>query len=934
MSSWLTSWIAALRISRREALRNKSRNILIIAMLMLPVLAVTALETVWNSASDLSTQEKLTRVVGTAEAWITRDSTQAIQQSTGLPTMSLPANWGQQVATGNYSSAQTSNAQGSDAGGIRAVLPSATVLPETSVWGVFMRGPAGYASPQFTNVDLTKPQLAGAFDLLSGRVPETATEVDLTPRTMKEFGAQIGSTITMPASVSLSGKAATFTVVGEMYQPGSTNADQLFALPTAADPTGENPQGWFVLNPGGVSWSQVQAMNKSGYLVTSREVALDPPPASQVPYDALQTIMSPGSATVDAAEAAVLAIAVGIALLEVVLLAGPAFAVSARSREREYAIIGAAGASGSHLRRIVLADGLLLGAIAGVAGAGLGFGAGAAVLPWLGHLGSLPGHVHVDVLRVVGVAVLAMLLGLCAAWMPARAVARRDIFATLSGRRVATSRRVQTGRVVKGVVLIALGACAVFLDRKLSPGAGAVYIVAGIALIEVGGILCTPAVISGMAKLGRILPLGPRLALRDSARHTGRTTPAVAAMFAAVAGAVAAGAWLDSSLTQGRDTYEPSLMSNQVGLPNVASQKQATQMVAKLSTIMPITGSTVVTEINAFNTSDTNQYSLSALPTSDPGQCTPGTVTQAGTLSALAQFQGCGMQMFGTEMALDPIGGPATLKNLTGIDDADADADAALNNGGAVVFTPGIVQNGKVTLVFQHAFADKKTKPGTAAETTETTTYFTAPAVYENPQGIPNPGIVISPALAQRMGAATGGTESLVINLSSHITAKQQYAATQALNGFGLQGGLTVEGGYISQLGLANLAVLAVALLLAIGAAAIATGLALADGRADQETLTAVGGSPWTRRWLAGSTALVITGLGIVIGVPLGFVISEGLVRVSNLGLVGPGPGAQKVFVVPWLNLGVLVIAVPVLTALGAMALARSKAPRIRRIEF
>jgi putative ABC transport system permease protein len=250
------------------------------------------------------------------------------------------------------------------------------------------------------------------------------------------------------------------------------------------------------------------------------------------------------------------------------------------------------------------------------------------------------------------------------------------------------------------------------------------------------------------------------------------------------------------------------------------------------------------------------------------------------------------------------------------------------------------VQNGKVTLVFQHAFADKKTKPGTgtgtgtAAETTVTTTYFTAPAVYENPQGIPNPGIVISPALAQRMGAATGGTESLVINLSSHITANQLYAATQALNGFGLQGGLTVESGYNSHLGLANLAVLAVALLLAIGAAAIATGLALADGRADQETLTAVGGSPWTRRWLAGSTALVITGLGIVIGVPLGFVISEGLVRVSNLGLASPGPGAQKVFVVPWLNLGVLVIAVPVLTALGAMALARSKAPRVRRIEF
>ena len=928
MSSWLTSWIAALRIARREALRNKSRNILIIAMLMLPVFGVTVLETVLNSANDLSTQEQLTRTLGTADAWITRESVQAMQQSTGVPTSALPANWAQDATNGNYDGVPTSNAQLSDPGGIRAVLPNATLLPETSVWGVFMHGPSGYATPQYTKVDLTKPELAGAFDLLSGHVPETATEVDLTPRTMQEFGARIGSTITLPASSAATRKPATFTVVGEMYQPGATTADELFALPTAVDPAAAaTPLGWFVLNPGGVSWSQARTMNESGYVVTSREVALDPPPASRVPWNTLQNL-TPTSPSDSAANAAVVGIVVGIALLEVVLLAGPAFAVSARRREREFAIIGAAGASGSHLRRIVLADGLVLGTVAGLAGVGLGFGAGAAVLPWFGRFGSLPGHVHVDLLRVVGVAVLATVLGLCSAWMPARSVARRDILATLNGRRAATSRRVRIGRLVKGLAFIALGTCGVFLDRRMSPVLGGVYLVAGIALIEIGGIMCTPAVITGLAKLGRILPLGPRLALRDSARHTGRTTPAVAAMFAAVAGAVAAGAWFDSSLTQGREAYQPTMMSNQVGLPNVASQKQASQIVSKLSAVLPITSSMVIEQTNAYSTTDTSQWQLSALSPVDPSQCTAGTLTIPAAVSTLAQYQGCGMALDGTDMALDPIGDPAVLKGLTGIDDPNA--NAALDQGGAVVFTYGVVQNGKVTLVLQHAYTDKA-EPG---KTIETTKYFTVPAVYENPQGIPNPGAVISPALAQKMGAATGGTLSLVMNLSSTITASQQYAVGQALDGFGLQSGLMVETGYVSQLGLANLAILAVALLLAMGAAAIATGLALADGRADHETLTAVGGSPWTRRWLAGSTALVITGLGIVIGVPLGFVISEGLVRVSNLGLNGPETGVQKPFVVPWLNLGVLVIVVPLLTALGAMALARSKTLRIRRMEF
>ncbi len=450
MNSWLTSWRTALRIARREALRDKSRNLLIVAMLMLPVFGVCAFETVLNSTRDLSTQEQLTRTAGSADAWITRNGTYPVQQNTGVPTLSLPA-------SGNVDTPQISGKQQVDGSGIRAALPNATLLPETSAWGVFMHGPAGYASPEYTQVDLTKTQLSGAFDLLSGRAPASANELDLTPRTMKEFGAVIGSTITLPASASANGEPATFTVVGEMDQPDSTNADEVFALPSAAEPTGAAPQGWFVLDPGGVSWSQVQAMNKTGYMVTSREVALDPPPVSQAPYNALRALPGFGQSGTDAAGAAVLAIAVGIALLEVVLLAGPAFAVSARRREREYAIIGAAGADAGHLRRLVLADGLVLGAVAGVSGAVLGFGAAAAALPWIGRFGTLPGHVHVNLLHVVGIALLSMVLGLCAAWTPARSVARRDILASLNGRRTAPTARVRAQRVATGLVLLALG---------------------------------------------------------------------------------------------------------------------------------------------------------------------------------------------------------------------------------------------------------------------------------------------------------------------------------------------------------------------------------------------------------------------------------------------------------------------------------------------
>ena len=53
----------------------------------------------------------------------------------------------------------------------------------------------------------------------------------------------------------------------------------------------------------------------------------------------------------------------GLGLLEVVLLAGAAFAVGARRQTRELGLVGASGGSARHVRRIVLAQGLVLGGL-------------------------------------------------------------------------------------------------------------------------------------------------------------------------------------------------------------------------------------------------------------------------------------------------------------------------------------------------------------------------------------------------------------------------------------------------------------------------------------------------------------------------------------------------------------------------------------------
>ena len=935
-AAWATSWLVALRISRREVLRHRARNLLIVAMLALPVFGVSAIDTILSSADQLSTQEQLTRAVGGTDARIDNDGNLAIYQTTDAnPTMMEVDPSQATIATGAAATAMPPPQEFTPGKAVVAALPGATFLSESIASGTFAHGPSGYATGEYVQIDLRDKTLSGAFDVQSGRVPQTSTEIDVSPAEAAALGVGIGGRVNVPGTSTQSGKAVAFTVVGVMQQPGDTRIQAIFALPSAPTMTNESTDSWYVRDSGGVDWNQVKQLNKSGYLVISRAVVLNPPPASQVPYNQLYASSCAGcSPPVSVDTAAVVGIAVGIALLEVILLAGPAFAVSARRREREYAMLGASGADRSHLRRIVLADGLVLGALAGVLGAGLGIGAGAVALalPYVtDYTHSVPGAVHVNALHIVGVALLAMILGLCSAYVPARAASRRDISATLSGRRESATRRVRRGRLALGVVFVAAGLGGVYFCKDVGQGSAALVAVAGIALVEVGGILCTPAIVRFASSLGRFLPLGPRLALRDSSRHMSRTTPAVAAMFAAVAGAVAAGGWLVSSLDRQQAAYEPMLRPNQVAVAGLADSKQAAQILADLRAAMPVTGSILTHPLSAAaGTKADDNWEVSIVPpgvTESWEQCGAAGITMSFLGDAGTQM--CGSALESTSaVSQELVGDAQTFREITGLNDAAA--QAALNEGGLVMFSPGVVQGGKAQVNIDHQSSSGHT----------TTTTRTLPAAYVQPDGFPNPGFIISPAAATALGFGANGTESLLVDLSSHVTATQQYSATQILGGLGIQTPLQVETGLQTKLGLANWIILAVAMLLAVGAAAIATGLALADGRADQETLSAVGGSPWTRRALAGSTALVITGLGVLIGVPVGLAVSEGLVRVSGLELLQEtlhsfDPSRQPLqFAVPWLDLGLLGLAVPLLTVAGAVAFSRSRPPSgVRAVE-
>jgi putative ABC transport system permease protein len=113
-----------------------------------------------------------------------------------------------------------------------------------------------------------------------------------------------------------------------------------------------------------------------------------------------------------------------------------------------------------------------------------------------------------------------------------------------------------------------------------------------------------------------------------------------------------------------------------------------------------------------------------------------------------------------------------------------------------------------------------------------------------------------------------------------------------------------------------------------LAAAALATGLAAADGRADLATLAALGASPRMRRALSLNQAGVIAGLGSLLGTLVGLGTAVAVLVALNQATAGAWPVRPSLpIIVPWLNVGAALVVVPLVAMLGAGLLTRSRLP-------
>ncbi|MET0740865.1 MAG: ABC transporter permease, partial [Candidatus Nanopelagicales bacterium] len=548
-----------------------------------------------------------------------------------------------------------------------------------------------------------------------------------------------------------------------------------------------------------------------------------------------------------------------------------------------------------------------------------------------------------DVLVVLGVGVVT---GLIAAWLPARQASRQDVVAALAGRR-------PVPRVPRRIP--ALGAVAVFVGALIAfYGAGPgdpLAIVFGSVVAELGLVAMSPTLVAWVARIGPRLPAVPRLALRDAARSRTRSGPAVAAVMAAVAGAVAVSIFATSQEAADKRGYIPMLPQGMVGVSTLftgADANDLEQIVATVERELPVEQTSLIQGyVPDEGACQADGCDLMTVVTPPQNECPlerPRPIDTADAAAAANDWRCQGREPYSSIFGDWLVGDADTLEALTGVDDPGA--RQALESGGVVMFDRASVLNGTATLqMVRYSDEGRAVKGGTstpdAAQSGESGRpevlhSVDVPAVWLSEGVRPGAGLLSAEAAAA-IGLPV--EESGALFETSRMPTQAEEDTTQRQLDLAVTSGsspyLVVERGYQNDTALALLVLLAVTGVVALGATAIAVGLAAADGRPDLATLAAIGAAPRTRRLLASSQALVIAGLGTLLGIVAGFVPGIAAVRSQtdwSVPFTGVGSPPVLPVVIPWGNLALLLIVVPLLAVVCAALFSRSRLPMVRRL--
>ncbi|MGW1293358.1 FtsX-like permease family protein [Streptomyces sp. NPDC002533] len=946
----LPGWRAAFRIARRDAVRAKGRSALVVAMIALPVLGVTAADLTYRSALPTKAEE-LTAELGSADARFTATTIGPVK----LQQMPDGINW----STPEGAPDPTPEEQATPVD-VPATFPKGSrYLTERSA-PASVTTRHGIADAEISELRVSDPMLRGRIELTDGAYPREKSEIAATSDFVKAAGLSIGDRITVR------GPEQTYTLTGTVELPADLRADALYALPGSViapwqktadrDKTILPPQPsdlkWLVKGPAGagVTWQDILAANERGVVVKSRQVALNPPPDSEVPMAG----MSSGYSTEKETTAAVLTVA-AMAVLEIVLLAGPAFAVGARRSRRQLGLVGSCGGSRGQVRAVVLAGGAVLGGVGAVAGVGAGFGLTALFRPMIeDYTGNRFGELTVRPWEILAIAALGLVTGVLAALAPAIVAGRQSVLESLTGRR--GTRRSSRVLPVIGVITLAAGV-GIAVWGGVAGDTG--FVAGGSVLAELGVLGCIPVIVGFLGRLGRRLPLTPRIALRDAARNRGRTAPAVAAVMAAVAGSVAIATYTSSYAAEQEYRFVPNMTPGTVALTasDTGANAELPRSRAAVEQDYPVSGKPADfgrvwagSDCSVYYEEENGCGTLELVKPTGKGHNCPlkgkGAKELALRLSAdehkrMVNSPACmdenyTMVAFGTGDHKIVIGGPDVLDTYVKLDDPAA--AKALADGVPVLLNPAYAKNGEVTLKATHLYNDRDKKnraqhPGKARTTTDRLKVYVAPDRFAATPGI---RMIMPEKAAERLGLHVEDHGSFYA-LQRDATDAEVQAVYAALDRAGNRTHLMHSNEIYRTQDDTILLILALfAGVVTLGAAAITTGLSKADAEADLTTLSAVGAPPGVRRSLSGFQCLVVALTGVLLGTAAGLVPAVAL-RLTDLRTAladmraDPMESAYTPIVMPWETVGLLALVVPVLAGLLAAGLTSSRLTLARR---
>jgi putative ABC transport system permease protein len=862
----MRSWLVAMRIARREARRAKGRTLLVIAMIAMPILALSFASVTYDSMK-LSPAEQRVREIGAAGG------------------------------TMSFSPGNSGESRPPTAAEVAAGTPSGVRLsPYFSIYRA-MRTAGGIGTILTRGIDTADPMTKGIVRTIAGRTPVADDEVAVTAPAMSRLDAHIGGTVYVyPRSGDPTFSLRTYRVVGIVEIGGRIDQEVLFR------PSQAEAVSWYYQTSGGrVTSSQRAALR-------AIDIAPDDVSAGHERADPFNVF-------------GIGAIIAGLGILEVVLLAGPAFAVGAKRRQRDLALASANGATPSTIRRIVLADGVFAGVLAAVCGIAVGI-AGAVASRGLieEHLVHRRGGAFdADTLTFALISVIAIGTGLLGALVPAFTAARQNVIEALSGRRGTT--RSHSLWLVIGLAGVAIASGIAYLGAR---DHSSKLVLTGLIIREMGLVLCTPKLLGFVSHMGSALPLAPRIALRDTARRRASAAPAISAIMAAVAGSVALTVYLSASdgrapdYTQVRPTGSLMVYMDPRADNGSHAQRDHRAILKALGDVAPTAAVADSLTLDCDCSITVVLADKLRCPYENDVRLSADDQRRARADKRCDDPHGDVLQTVIASKGAD-------LRPLLGLSGSTlARAATSFDDGKILVTDPRFIDSfgyANVQITFDRESAAAPPTPRT----------FRVPAMTVSAPGLQ---AVVLPA-----SIVTGSLETKVMPLgvvadpATPLDQRQRDALDGELLAAGLDAAQPENGPPAPDNSVALILALAAGVV-ALGAAAIATGLAAADGRADLMILGAVGASPRVRRMLSLAQAGVIAFLGSLLGVVAGFgaaaAVITGLNRVWSSGWPAPPPYS---IAVPWLNLFVSLLIVPAVAMLGAGLLTSSRLPSERRAD-